>query len=75
VATLRNSITSNRRSLKMLYSSLILQLGADANTQLVLTTPLDKVMNVDEVAKLTLGGFNIEDNYNYMLLLQNEDKQ
>jgi len=73
VATLRNSITSNRRSLKMLYSSLILQLGADANTQLVLTTPLDKVMNVDEVAKLTLGGFNIEDNYNYMLLQQNED--
>lgn len=73
VATLRNSITANRRSLKMLYSSLILQLGADANTQLVLTTPLDRIMNVDQVAQLTQGNFKLEDNYNYQLLLQNED--
>lgn len=72
VATLRNSITANRRTLKMLYSSLILQLGADGNTQLVLTTPLEQVMDVNEAAKLTMGGFNLEDNYNYQLLKQNE---
>ncbi len=72
VATLRNSITANRRTLKMLYSSLILQLGADGNTQLELTTPLAQVMDVDEAAKLTLGGFTLENNYNYQLLLQNQ---
>lgn len=72
VATLRNSITSNRRTLKMLYSSLILQLGADVNAQLELTTPLEQVMDIDEVAKLTMGGFDLENNYNYQLLLQNE---
>ena len=72
VATLRNSITSNRRALKMLYSSLILQLGADGNTQLVLTTPLEQVMNVDEAARLTMGGFNMQDNNNYQLLEENE---
>jgi outer membrane protein TolC len=72
VATLRNSITSNRRALKMLYSSLILQLGADGNTQLVLTTPLEQVINVDEAARLTMGGFNMQDNNNYQLLEENE---
>ena len=71
VATLHNSITSNRRALKMLYSSLILQLGADGNTQLVLTTPLEQVMNVDEAARLTMGGFNMQDNNNYQLLEEN----
>ena len=72
VATLRNSITSNRRALKMLYSSLILQLGADGNTQLELTTPLEQVMDINEAAKLTMGGFDLEDNHNYQLLQQNE---
>ncbi len=72
VATLRNSITSNRRTLKMLYSSLILQLGADVDAQLELTTALEQVMDINEVAKLTMNGFDIEDNYNYQLLVQNE---
>ncbi len=72
VATLRNSITSNRRTLKMLYSSLVLQLGADGNTQLELTTPLEQVMDVEEAAKLTLGGFDLANNYNYQLLQQNQ---
>ena len=72
VASMRNSINSTRRSLTMLYNSLLLQLGADVNSRLVLTTPIEEVINVDEAAKLTLGGFNIENNYNYQLLQQSE---
>jgi len=72
VASLRNSIQANRRSLKMLYNSMILQLGADVNSKIELTTPLDEVIDVQYLAGLTLGGFNIEDNYNYQLLQQSE---
>lgn len=72
VASLRNSIQANRRSLQMLYNSLILQLGADVNSQIQLTTSLDEVLDIQKLGQLTLGGFNMEDNYNYQLLQQNE---
>lgn len=72
VATMRTSINSNRRSLQLLYNSLLLQLGADVNTQIVLTTKLDDILNVEQVAQLTTKGFNIENNYDYQLLQQSE---
>lgn len=72
VASLRNSINANRRSLQMLYNSLILQLGTDVDSKLALTTPLDDVLDINYLGQLTLGGFDIEKNYNYQLLQQNE---
>jgi len=47
VASLRNSINANRRSLQMLYNSMILQLGAAVDSKLVLTTPLDEVLDIN----------------------------
>ncbi len=73
VASLRNSINANRRSLQMLYNSMILQLGADVDSKLILTTPLDEVLDINYLAQLSLGGFDIEKNYNYQLLQQNEE--
>lgn len=72
VATLRNSINSTQRTLSMLYNSLLLQLGADVNSKLSLTTTLEELINVDRAAQLTMGSFNIENNYNYQLLQQSE---
>lgn len=72
VATMRNSITSTKRSLQMLYNSLLLQLGAEVDKQLELTTPLDDIMNVGNALQLMAHPFNIENNYNYQLLEQNE---
>ncbi len=73
VASLRNSINANRRSLTMLYNSMILQLGADVNSKIELTTTLDEVLDINHLGQLTLGGFNIENNYNYQLLQRNEE--
>ena len=72
VATLRNSINATQRTLSMLYNSLILQLGADVDSKLELTTTLEELLDVDKAAQLTLGGFNIENNYSYQLLQQSE---
>ena len=72
VATMKSSINSTERSLNMLYNSLILLLGADVNYKLQLTTPIEQVLDVDYAAQLTMGGFHIEDNYNYQLLQQSE---
>ena len=72
VATMKSSINSTERSLNMLYNSLILLLGVDVNSKLQLTTPIEQVLDVDYAAQLTMGGFHIEDNYNYQLLQQSE---
>lgn len=73
VASLRSSINANRRSLQMLYNSLILQMGADVNSRIRLTTKLDEVLDMNYLTKLGLSGFNIEDNYNYQLLQKSEE--
>ena len=72
VASMQNTIRSNERTLKMLYNSMLLLLGADVNAEIELTTPLEEVLDVNYAARLTMGGFNIEDNYDYQLLQQSE---
>ncbi|MBR4491226.1 MAG: TolC family protein [Bacteroidales bacterium] len=72
VASMRNSIQANRRSLQMLYHTLILQLGAEVDSRLELTTRLDEVMDMDRLQQLVREDFNIADNYNYQLLEQGE---
>ena len=72
VASMRNSIQANRRSLQMLYNTLILQLGADVDCRIELTTRLDEVMDMDRLQQLVREDFNIADNYNYQLLEQGE---
>ena len=72
VASMQNSLNSTKRTLKMLYNSMVLLLGADVDSKLVLTTPLEKVLDIDYAAQLTMSDFHIEDNFDYQLLQQNE---
>ena len=72
VASMRNTIQSNRRSLQMLYHSLVLQLGAAVDSRIELTTRLDEVMDMDRLQQLLREDFRIEENYNYQLLEKNE---
>ena len=72
VATLRSSINSTRRSLQALYNTLLLQLGADVESRLELTTPIEEVIDVEVAAQLLSKGFDITKNYNYRLLEQSE---
>lgn len=72
VATIRSSINSTKLALQMLYNSMLLQLGADVNARLELTTTLDQIVSVDNAAQLLQQQFNIENNYSYQLLQQNE---
>lgn len=72
VASISSSINSTRLSLAMLYNSLILQLGAGVNDKLILTTKLDEILSVDNAIQLLTQKFNIENNYTYQLLQQNE---
>ncbi len=72
VASLRNSINANRRSLQMLYNTLILQLGANVDSKLELTTPLNEVLDLNYLGELALSDFNLENNYSYQMLVENE---
>ena len=73
VATLKNSINSTKRSLQALRNSMLLQLGADVNANLELTTTIDEILSVDNAAQLLGRGFDITKNYNYQLLEQSEE--
>ena len=73
VATLKSSINSTKRSLQVLKNSLLLQLGADANAELELTTAMDDILSVDAAARLMQEPFRIENNYDYQLLAKNEE--
>ena len=69
---MRNSIRANERTLNVLYNSMLLMLGADIDAKIELSTPLEEVLDINHAARLTLGGFKIEDNYDYQLLQQSE---
>lgn len=73
VATLKSSINSTKRSLQVLKNSLLLQLGADANAELELTTAMDEILSVAAAARLMQEPFRIENNYDYQLLAKNEE--
>lgn len=73
VATLRSSINATNRSLQMLRNSLLLQLGADVNTTIELSTPVEHILNVDGALAFLNESFEIEKNYNYQLLEKSEE--
>ncbi len=73
VATMKSSINSTKRSLQALRNSLLLQLGADVDAKLELTTTVDEILNVDNAVQLLGRGFDITRNYNYRLLEQSEE--
>ncbi|MBQ4376543.1 MAG: TolC family protein [Bacteroidales bacterium] len=72
VALMQNSITSTRRSLNVLYNSLILLLGADVDSKINLTTSVDKLMDIDRIAQVGQRTFDISQNYDYQLLEASE---
>ncbi|MCR5445861.1 MAG: TolC family protein [Bacteroidales bacterium] len=72
VAQLKSSINSTKRSLQMLRNSMLLQLGADVDSQLELTSSIEELLSVDNATALLGRGFDITKNYNYQLLEQNE---
>ncbi len=72
VAQLKSSINSTKRSLQMLRNSMLLQLGADVNAQLVLCLLYTELLSVDNATALLGRGFDITKNYSYQLLEQNE---
>lgn len=73
VATLSTSINSTRRSLQVLRNTLLLQLGADVNSTVELTTPIEQILNVEGAMAFLNESFNIEKNYSYQLLEKNEE--
>ncbi len=73
VATLQSTINSNRRTLQVLYNSLLLQLGADLNSTLELTTTLDEVIDIEDNVAQLKRGFNLTNNFDYQTLLLGEE--
>ena len=73
VASMKSSINSTKRSLQALRNSMLLQLGADVNADLELTTDVNDILSVDNATQLLGQGFDITRNYNYQLLEQSEE--
>ncbi len=73
VASLQSTLNSNRRTLEVLYNSLLLQLGADVNSTLELTTTLDEVIDIEGSVAQLGRGFDLTNNFDYQTLLLGEE--
>ncbi|MCF0206745.1 MAG: TolC family protein [Bacteroidales bacterium] len=73
VLSLRTSINSTNRSLEMLENSMRLQLGCGVNTNLILTQTVDDILKPETILSLQNETFNVENNYNYQVLLKNSE--
>ena len=70
VASMESAINTTDRTIEVLKSSLQLLLGVDASTEVVLSTKLDDILNVDEAMKLLSSELVLEENYDYALSKQ-----
>jgi outer membrane protein TolC len=68
IASMKTSISANKRSLEMIYNSLRLQLGIDVMTEIKLVENLDDLMRIDNATSLLDVNFVLDNNYNYQLL-------
>ena len=74
VATMKTTISTNRRSLEMLYNSMRLQLGVPADTPLTLSQTIYELINIDNAVTLLGEEFVIANNYDYQLLQQSVEQ-
>lgn len=72
VGTMRNTISSNRRALQMLRNSLLLQLGANPEDDITLTSKLDDIIDIDAAGQMLSKGFDINKNFDYQTLALSE---
>lgn len=71
VLSMETGINSTKRSLEMIYNAIRLQLGADVNSEIVLTQKIDDLLNLEVTLALISNEFNLENNYDYQLLEKN----
>lgn len=73
VASIRNAINSNKRTVEMAYNSLRLMLDIPSETEIVLTQSLKELLDAENVIKMLSMDFDINRNYDYQLLLKNTE--
>ena len=73
IATMETTISSTKRSLEMLYNSLRLQMGIEANGEIALTQTIEDLLNIEGALQLLGKDFILENNFNYQLVKQSAD--
>ncbi len=71
VASMEANCNSIDRSLEMLYNSLRLQLGFDADKEIKLTQSIEELLNIDKTLSLLSYDFIMDKNLDYRLLMEN----
>jgi len=71
VMKIESGLNSARQGLEILYNSLKVHLGLDADTEIELADNLDNLTNVEAAFELLYTEFDINENYYYQLLKRN----
>jgi outer membrane protein TolC len=71
IASMKTNINATQRSLEMIYNSMRLQLGLEADAEIALSETIDGLMSANAGISLLGEGFVLDDNYSYQLLQQN----
>ncbi len=67
VSSMRSGLNTTKRSIEVLYNSIRLLTGANADDEIVLTQTLDDVINAGAILSLMETDLALEDNYDYQL--------
>jgi outer membrane protein TolC len=73
VSTMETTISSTKRSLEMLFNSLRLQMGVEANTSITLTQSIEDLLNLENALQLLKADLVLDNNFNYQLVKQSTD--
>ena len=71
VSSLQNNVNSTRRSLEMLYNSMLLLLGSSVDTKITLSETFDEVLNIENANQLLNEHFFLTNNLDFQLVEQN----
>jgi len=70
IAAMKTNLNATRRSLEMIYNSMRLQLGLDADVEIALSETIDDLMGGNTGIPMLGEGFVLDNNYSYQLLQQ-----
>lgn len=71
VNTLRNSVNASRRNQRLALDALKVLLNVSGSTDIVLTSSIDEVVDLDHALSILLENYDIRRNFNYQLLEKN----
>ncbi len=73
VASIKNNVNSIKRSIEALYNAMILNIGADSDTEITLTQKFEDLVNDGTILELANSNLDLNQNLDYQMLTKSSE--